>query len=95
MATPTFNITRADGAVETHRLRPIAQMRYEADFKEPIFSSRDGSEMKMTKLFTLAWYAAGKPGDNLADWLEDVDDVDMKTPESEALDEEEDADLPT
>lgn len=85
MAAPKFKIEYQDGTSEEVQLRPARQMQYEAETGEPLFD--ESEKILMTKVYTLAWYAAGKP-ETLEDWAETLESVEM-------VSEEIDADRPT
>jgi hypothetical protein len=92
MPTPRFTVTYEDGSTEELRMRPRAQMAYESDTNQPLFQDTD--EIRMTTIYTMAWYAAGKP-DTLDGWIANIDDVEMQPLRTPKTDEESgDADHP-
>jgi len=75
MAAPIFKVTHIDGTAEEVRLRPRAQIDYEEETGDALISF-DTDEMRVSKLYTLAWYAAGKPGE-FDEWIDSLDSVEM------------------
>jgi hypothetical protein len=75
MAAPRFKVTKIDGSVEEIRLRPRAQIDYEDETGEALINL-DSEDMKVSKLYTVAWYAAGKP-DTFDEWIDSLDAVEM------------------
>ena len=92
MPSPKFNITHIDGSQETAVLRPKAQIQFEEDTGDAL-ASLDG-EMKVSKLYKLAWYATGReiPFDA---WIDNLEEVDMAavppTPNGDGEGDSEDA----
>lgn len=86
MAAPKFKIDYEDGTSDEVVLKPARQMQYEAEQNQPLFD--EDEKILMTKVYTLAWYAAGKPS-TLEEWAETLESVEMVN------DEETDADRPT
>jgi len=91
MAAPKFTIVPIDGDEEIVHLRPAQQVAYEVDFDEPLFA--DDEDVRMSKVYMLAWYAAGKPG-KFKDWLDTLEAVEMAD-QGEDQDDEGDGDSPT
>lgn len=85
MAAPKFKIEYIDGETEEVSLRPARQMQYESESGEPLFAEDEA--ILMTKVYTLAWYAAGKP-DTIEEWVELLESVEM-------VNEDTDDELPT
>jgi hypothetical protein len=75
MAAPTFKVTYEDGRTEDVKLRPRAQIDYEEETGDAIVAF-DTDEMRVSKLYQLAWYAAGKP-DTFNDWVDSLDSVEI------------------
>jgi hypothetical protein len=75
MAAPTFKVTLIDGTESEVKLRPRAQIDYEEETGDALVSF-DTDEMKVSKLYKLAWYAAGKP-DTFDEWVDSLDAVEM------------------
>ena len=74
MPVPRFNLIYQDGTNEEVRMRPRAQIQYEADTGEPLF--KDSDNIHMTTIYKMAWYAAGKP-DTLEIWADRLEDAEM------------------
>jgi len=85
MAAPKFKIDYADGVSDEVSLKPARQIQYEAETGEPLFDQDE--TVLMTKVYTLAWYAAGKPL-TFEEWAETLESVEM-------VNEETDGDRPT
>jgi hypothetical protein len=75
MAAPTFKVTLIDGTTSEVKLRPRAQIDYEEETGDALVSF-DTDEMKVSKLYKLAWYAAGKP-ETFDEWVDSLDAVEM------------------
>ena len=73
MAVLTFKIGYSDGTEQEAPFRPKAQVAYERDTGEPIGMEDD--QVLVTKLYHMAWYAAGKPMDDFDAWLDTIDSV--------------------
>lgn len=84
MAVLRFNIEYADETTVEASFLPKQQVQYEMETGDPIASSSD--EILVTKLYKMAWFAAGKPRDDFDDWLDDLVSV-------EALDSDDDGDV--
>ncbi len=80
-----FRITSQDGTVEEVKVRPATLIAFEQDGH-----SMQDETKPVTNLYTLAFYALGKPGKNFDKWVETLDDL-----ESIDDDTESGADLPT
>lgn len=76
MPTPRFTVTYEDGSTEELRMRPRAQVAYEADTNQALFQDTD--DVRMTTIYTMAWYAADRPGE-LDEWIAKLDDVEMQS----------------
>lgn len=71
---PTFIVLYTDGHEEEAKLLPIQQIAYERDTGEPLFGSDES--IQMIKVYTLAWYASGKP-DTFDEWVGTLEAVTM------------------
>lgn len=79
-----FRITSQDGTVEEVKVRPAALIAFEQDGH-----SMQDEAKPVTNLYTLAFYALGKPDDDFEKWIATLDDL-------ESIEEDgEGADLPT
>ena len=85
MAAPTFKVTFIEGNIEEIKLRPRAQIAYEEETGDALISL-DSDQMRVSKLYKLAWFAAGKPGD-FDEWIDSLDAVEMAGDEDEDGDE--------
>lgn len=73
MPAPRFKIEYIDGREPDEvKLLPKAQLRFESKTGKSL--GKDFGE-KVSDLYSLAWFAAGEPGDSLEDWLEDIEAV--------------------
>jgi hypothetical protein len=90
MAAPKFTVTYLDGTSETVSLRPRAQIQFEEDTGGGLVSLDD--EVRVSKLYKLAWYAAGKPGE-FDEWLDNLEAVEL--PQQEETGVEGDSTHPT
>lgn len=73
MPAPRFKIEFIDGREpEEVKLLPKAQLRFESETGRSL-----GGDFgqKVSDLYSLAWFAAGEPGDSLEEWLEDIEAV--------------------
>ena len=86
MAAPTFKVTFIDGKIEEIKLRPRAQIDYEEETGDALISL-DSDQMRVSKLYKLAWFAAGKPGD-FDEWIDSLDAVEMAGDEDERCEED-------
>lgn len=78
-----FRVTAQDGNVEEVKVRPAALIAFEQDG----FAMSDETR-PVTNLYTLAFYALGKPGGDFDAWVAGLDDI-------ESIEDESTADLPT
>lgn len=84
MPAPTFTIEYTNGETQEIKLLPKAQLAYEAETGR---SLRDDIE-SLTQMYELAFFAAGRPGGDLAQWIENVEAIaPTDTEESEGDDE--------
>lgn len=74
MAAPKFTLTYLDGTSEEVVLRPRAQIAYEEDTGEGLASLDE--DIRVSKLYRLAWYAAGRPSD-FDEWIDSLESVDL------------------
>jgi len=91
MAAPIFKITYSDERVEEVKLRPRAQIDFEEETGDALVTL-DSDEMRVSKLYLLAWFAAGKPGE-FEDWIDSLDAVELAGDED--ADAEDDSTRPT
>ena len=75
MAAPRFKVTYIDERFEEYPLRPRAQIAYEEATGEGLVAL-DSDDMRVSKLYTLAWFAAGQP-DTFDEWIDSLDSVEM------------------
>jgi hypothetical protein len=87
MAAPIFKVTHIDGTEEEVALRPRAQIAYEEETGDALISL-DSDEMRVSKLYKLAWFAAGRPSD-FDEWIDSLDSVEMATTGTEDEPQEE------
>lgn len=80
-----LKVTKEDGTVEDVTVRPKAMIAFESDGH-----SLSDESKPVTNLYTLAWYALGKPERTFDKWLDTVEEV-----ESADVEEGDDIDRPT
>ena len=93
MAAPIFKVTFVDGRTEEVRLRPRAQIDYEEETGDALISF-ETDEMRVSKLYSLAWFAAGKP-ETFDEWIDSLDAVEMAGAEDANSDEGDETTRPT
>lgn len=73
MAILTFKIEYTDGTTEEAPFRPKAQVAYERETGDAI--GMDEDQILVTKVYRMAWYAAGQPLEDFDAWIDTIDGV--------------------